>query len=101
MSSEIHVISENDLQFVKKIGRRFRALCPVHNSRDRDLSIAPYYPELEDDEEENRLAGWGHCHSAKCGATVLVKEWNPKAARRCGTLVEGAARPKITVSLEE
>jgi Toprim domain-containing protein len=101
MSSEIHVISENDLQGVKKIGRRIRALCPVHNSRDRDLSIAPYYPELEDDDEANQLAGWGHCHSAKCGVTVLVKEWNPRAARKCGTSVEGNARPKITVSLEE
>lgn len=101
MTGAVQVISENDLQGVKKIGRRIRALCPVHNSRDRDLSIAPYYPELEDDDEDNQLAGWGHCHSAKCGATILVKEWNPKAARRYGGLVEGSARPKITVSLEE
>lgn len=96
----IHVISENDLQGVKKAGKRLRALCPIHHSRDRDLSLNPcldYYL----DEDEARLAGFGHCHSANCGATVLVQEWNPRAASRIlGRPVE-KCDPRITLTSKE
>jgi Toprim-like len=97
---EIHVISENDLQHVRKAGKRLRALCPIHHSRDRDLSINPcldYYL----DEEEERLAGFGHCHSANCGATILVQEWNPTAAAHILGRPVSASEPRITMTSKE
>ena len=95
MLKQVHVISENDLDRVKKIGRRIRACCPVHHSRDRDLSIAPYFVNM--DEEDERLAGWGYCHSINCGATVLVKEWNPRAASWYLGKPVTPVTPRITV----
>lgn len=98
--SKIHVISENELDGVKKVGRRIRARCPIHGSRDRDLSLAPWYPEM--DEDEAQLAGYGHCHSANCGATVLVKEWNPQAASRLlHQEICTSTPPRITMTTEE
>jgi plasmid stability protein len=100
VSNEIHVISENDLQGVKKSGRRIRAVCHFHqrSRKDRDLSIAAWSPEM--DEDEAKLAGWGHCHSVNCGVTVLVKEWNPRAAAYHGHSVE-TQQPSIKVSQQE
>src|SRR2546429_1262732 len=95
----IHVISENDLQHWKKIGRRIRSLCPIHHSRDRDLSIAPYSEYL--DEDDQRLAGFGYCHSANCGATVLVQEWNPSAAAHILGRPVIAKEPKVSVTAED
>ena len=97
--STIHVISENDLQHIKKMGKRIRALCPIHNSRDRDLSIAPYSEYL--DEDDQRLAGFGYCHSANCGATVLVQEWNPAAASRILGRPVMAKEPKVSITAGE
>jgi hypothetical protein len=96
---DIHVISENDLRHWKKVGRRIRALCPIHNSRDRDLSIAPYAEYL--DEDEQRLAGFGYCHSANCGATILVQEWNPEAAMRLLGRPVLAREPKVSLTIED
>src|SRR5690349_14484131 len=97
--SQIHVISENDLQSIKKSGKRIRALCPIHHSRDRDLSLVPWCDAMDEDEE--RLAGYGHCHSANCGATVLVKEWNPKAAQRFLNEPIEVKKPRITMSTDQ
>ena len=95
----IRVISENDLQHIKKMGKRIRALCPIHNSRDRDLSIAPYSEYL--DEDDQRLAGFGYCHSANCGATVLVQEWNPAAASRILGRPVMVKEPKVSITAGE
>ncbi|MBO0782630.1 MAG: toprim domain-containing protein, partial [Ktedonobacteraceae bacterium] len=95
----IYIISENDLQHVKKAGRRIRAQCPVHHSRDRDLSVAPYYDGMTD--EDHHLAGWGYCHSAKCQATVLVREWNPGAAAAMLREPVQPIKPRLTLSSEE
>jgi hypothetical protein len=95
----IHVISENDLQHWKKIGRRIRAFCPIHQSRDRDLSIAPYSQYL--DEDDQRLAGFGYCHSAKCGATVLIQEWNPAAAARILGRPVMVKEPKVSITAQD
>lgn len=101
MSKEVHVISENDLQGIKKAGKRIRALCPVHHSRDRDLSLNPYSPDGYLDEEEERLAGYGFCHSANCGATVLVQEWNPKAASYILGRPVQATDPQVKMTARE
>lgn len=98
---EVHVISENDLQHIKKAGRRIRATCPIHHSRDRDLSIAPYSPDGYLDEDEENLVGFGYCHSANCGATVLVQEWNPKAASRILGRPVQTATPRVSLSADE
>lgn len=97
---EIHVISENDLQGMKKSGTRIRARCPIHGSRDRDLSIAPAQDEYFDEDAE-RLAGFGFCHSANCGATVLVQEWNPKAAVRILGRPIQVREPRVKMSSAE
>lgn len=98
--AEIHVISEIALDGVKRVGKRLRARCPIHHSSDLDLSLNPYQDSYLD-EEDARLAGYGHCHSAKCGATVLVKEWNKAAASRLlGQAVE-TGEPRITVSSKD
>jgi hypothetical protein len=96
---DVHIISENDLQGLKHSGRRMRAKCPIHYGNERHLSIAAWSEDM--DEEDERLAGWGFCHSANCGATVLVQEWNPKAAAwYLGHPVE-AGIPRHAISCQE
>jgi hypothetical protein len=98
--NDVHIISENELQRVKKFGRRFRACCPVHNSRDRDLSIAPYSDDYLTDEERDG-AGFGYCHGSSCHAVVLVQEWNPQAAARLSGKSIRTAPPRLRMTGEE
>lgn len=95
-SSDVLIISENNLVGWKSSGRRIRARCHFHNGDGRSLSIAAWSPEM--DEDEARLAGWGHCHNDTCEAhrkPVLVKEWNPRAARRLGQIE--TQEPRIAI----
>lgn len=98
--NEIHVISENDLQRARKVGRRIRACCPIHNSRDRDLSIAPYSDDYLCDEDEKH-AGFGYCHGSSCHAVVLVQEWNPQAAARLLGRSIKTAPPRLRMTGDE
>jgi len=76
-----------------------RALCPIHHGNERHLSIAAWSPDM--DEEDEQLAGWGHCHSAACGATVLVQEWNPRAAQRILGKPIAARTPRHAITAEQ
>jgi hypothetical protein len=53
-------------------------------------------------EDDNKHAGFGYCFSAKCGAKVLVQEWNLQAAARLlGYSVGHAVKtsvPRFTIS---
>ncbi len=65
---KIEVISQHELKDPQFCGEFVRAFCHIHGSdHQRSLSI-------------RRATGWGHCFNAACQTTVLVAEWNPKAA---------------------
>lgn len=95
----VYVVSESNLAHYKKVGRNIRATCPVHNSRDLDASIAPYFPGMSDDDAW--LAGWGHCHGASCNADFLVKEWNPRKARYITQSPIETSEPKIQLTARD
>ena len=80
--STVYLVEERELVNLKKCGRQYRAGCPVHNSRDRDLVLVPYNVDGYFSEEDERRAGVGHCKSINCGAVVRVIEWNPTVAGR-------------------
>lgn len=68
---EIYLVAESELHGLHPSGTKWRAGCPAHESsstNDVDLT------------REGENAGWGHCFAAKCGATLLVEEWNQQAA---------------------
>jgi Toprim domain-containing protein len=97
--TQVHVISENDLYHWKLSGKRIRAVCHFHWGSTRTLSIAPWYPDM--DEDEAKLAGWGYCHNAGCHVTVLVKEWNPRAARRYTDEALETRPPRISATTDQ
>jgi Toprim-like len=64
----IDVLMESDLGDYRASGDRIRTYCPLHGSdHQKSLSV-------------NRSTGWGGCYNASCKATVLIREFNPKAA---------------------
>src|SRR5438270_6494723 len=97
--TQVHVISENDLYHWKLSGKRIRAVCHFHWGSTRTLSIAPWYPDM--DEDEAKLAGWGHCHNANCHVTVLVQEWNPRAAANILGKQVHTTQPKLGATTEQ
>lgn len=96
--SKIHVISENDLIAPKLSGRRMRARCHFHYGTTRTLSIAAWYPDMDEDDE--KLAGWGYCHNLNCHVVVLVQEWNPKAASNILGKQVHTTQPKLGTTTE-
>lgn len=95
---EVYIISENDLQVTRQLGRSYRALCPIHNSRDSDASIHGYRDDMSEDEAMR--AGWGKCFGISCNAVILVKEWNPSAVYWVtGSKYAGSSEPKMHLDL--
>lgn len=95
----IYVISEMDLDAMKRSGRSFRVRCPIHNSRDRDASVVAWSPEMSN--EDAWLAGWGHCYGASCGVDFLVKEWNPRKARYITGKQVATVEPKYQITASD
>lgn len=99
--STVYLVEESELSSLKKFGRQYRACCPVHNSRDRDLVLVPYNASGYLSEEDEQRAGIGHCKSIKCGAIVRVIEWNPDvAARLLGHKVK-AGMPRHSINSQD
>lgn len=77
----VDVISQIDLRDPMDTGIYMRAYCHIHGSdHQRSLSI-------------DKQSGWGRCFNAACQATVLVREWNPTAAKLL--LHQPAEKPPI------
>lgn len=69
--TDVWIISEGELQYPRKVGKEYRARCPIHGSKDRDLGYVA---------EGYEKAGWGRCYGANCNAVVFVAELNPEVA---------------------
>jgi hypothetical protein len=96
------VISEATLGAYKKSGHRLRFNCPIHQGDSQTLSLQPWCEQV--DEDDAWRAGWGHCHNSTCAGNrkpVLVKEWNPRAARRLLNVEIEERRPRITSTTDQ
>jgi hypothetical protein len=85
----IDVLIESNLGDYKASGDRIRTYCPVHKGdHQKSLSI-------------NRSTGWGSCFNASCKATVLIREFNPKAAEELLQKYMPVARESDPHALED